>query len=262
VSGATDAARGAAALILTAPGLSVIDKAIDEARRIFGRITSYTIYRVALTMDIMFLVVLSSIFLNLVPLTAVMIVVMSLLDDVPIMTIAYDNTPVSEKPIRWQMRSLLGVSLVLGLFSIVESFGLLLIGIRVLSHPHLQEYFGLASEDQLQTVMFLQLVTGGHLLVFVTRTQRWFFLPPFPAAPLFAAILLTQVVAWLMCGFGWLVPSISWSLIGWVLVYNIAWMFLLGGVRLLTERFVAYRTARQARSMHIVNQSLRLHAAS
>ncbi len=262
VSGATDAARGAAALILTAPGLSVIDKAIDEARRIFGRITSYTIYRVALTMDIMFLVVLSSIFLNFVPLTAVMIVLMSLLDDVPIMTIAYDNTPVSEKPIRWEMPSLLGVSLVLGLFSVVESFGLLWTGIRVLSHPHLQEYFGLASEDQLQTVMFLQLVTGGHLLLFVTRTERWFFLPPFPAAPLSAAILLTQIVAWLMCGFGLLVPSIPWTLIGWVLVYNIVWMFVLGGVRLITERVAAYGTARQARSAHIVSQSLQPYGAS
>ena len=80
VSGATDAARGAAALILTAPGLSVINNAIDEARRIFGRITSYTIYRVALTMDIMFLVVLSTIFLGFQPLTAIMIVIMSLLD--------------------------------------------------------------------------------------------------------------------------------------------------------------------------------------
>jgi H+-transporting ATPase len=92
VSGATDAARGAAALILTAPGLSVINNAIDEARRIFGRITSYTIYRVGLTMDIMFLVVLSTIFLDFTPLTAIMIVVLSLLDDIPIMTIAYDNT--------------------------------------------------------------------------------------------------------------------------------------------------------------------------
>jgi len=54
VSGATDAARGVAALVLTAPGLSVINDAIDEARRIFGRITTYTIYRIALTMDIMF----------------------------------------------------------------------------------------------------------------------------------------------------------------------------------------------------------------
>src|SRR6516165_9395121 len=110
--------------------------------------------------------------------------------------------------------------------------------------------------------MFSQLVVGGHLLLFVTRTECWFFLPPFPATPLVVAILLTQVVAVLMCGFGWLVPSIPWSLIGWVWIYNIAWMFLLGGVRLLSERFAAYRTARQARSMHIVNQSLRLHASS
>jgi H+-transporting ATPase len=212
VSGATDAARGAAALILTAPGLSVINDAIDEARRIFGRITTYTIYRIALTMDIMFVVVLST--------------------------------------------------TVLGVFSIVETFGLLLIGIRVLSHPHLQDYFGLASEDQLQTVMFLQLVAGGHLLLFITRSERWFFLPPFPAMPLFSAIVLTQILAVLMCGFGWLVPSIPWTLIGWVWLYNIAWMFVLGGVRLLSERFAAYRTARQAMSMHIVNQSLRLHASS
>jgi H+-transporting ATPase len=64
-----------------------------------------------------------------------------------------------------------------------------------------------------------------------------------------------------MCGFGWLVPSIPWTLIGWVLVYNIAWMFVLGGVRLLTERFAAFGSARQVRSMHMVNQSLRPHVA-
>ena len=110
VSGATDAARSAAALILTAPGLSVINTAIDEARRIFGRITTYTIYRVALTLDIMFLVTLSTIFLGFHPLTAVMIVIMPLLDDLPIMTIAYDHTPVSPQPIRWRMPRLLGIS--------------------------------------------------------------------------------------------------------------------------------------------------------
>jgi H+-transporting ATPase len=260
VSGATDAARSAAALILTAPGLSVINSAIDEARRIFGRITSYTIYRVALTLDIMFVVVLSSIFLDFAPLTAIMIVAMSLLDDVPIMTIAYDNTPVSKKPIRWRMPHLLGVAAVLGLFSIAESFGLLLIGIRVLSLDHLQDYFGLTTEAQLQTVMFLQLVAGGHLLLFVTRTERWFLLPPFPAAPLVWAILLTQVVAVLMCAFGWLVAPIPWKLIGCVWAYNLAWMFVLGGVRLIAERFADYRTARQVLSADVVNRSLQSYS--
>jgi H+-transporting ATPase len=262
VSGATDAARSAAALVLTAPGLSVIDNAIDEARRIFGRITSYTIYRVALTMDIMFLVVMSTVFLDFAPLTAVMIVIMSLLDDVPIMAIAYDNTAVSPQPIRWQMPRLLGISVVLGLFSIIQSFGLLWIGIRVLTHQHLAEQFDLSSEQQLQTVMFLQLVAGGHLLLFITRNERWFFQPPFPAPLLFFAIVVTQVIAVLMCGYGWLVPQIPWPVIGWVWVYNIAWMFVLGAVRLIAEKFATYRTARQARSVHIVNESLGPRAAA
>jgi H+-transporting ATPase len=74
------------------------------------------------------------------------------------------------------------------------------------------------------------------LLLFITRSERWFFLPPFPAAVLFMAILFTQILAMLMCGFGWLVPSIPWPLIGWVIAYCVAWMFVLGGVRPLTER--------------------------
>ena len=110
--------------------------------------------------------------------------------------------------------------------------------------------------------MFLQLVVGGHLLLFVTRTERWFFQPPFPAAALLVAIVLTQILAVLMCSFGWLVPSVAWSLIGWVWAYNIAWMFVLGAVRLITERFMSYRTARHVRNIHLVNQELRLQAAS
>lgn len=256
VSGATDAARGAAALILTAPGLSVINNAIDEARRIFGRITSYTIYRVALTMDIMFLVVLSTIFLNFQPLTAIMIVIMSLLDDLPIMTIAYDNTAVSQKPIRWRMPRLLGVSAVLGLASIVQSFGLLLMGMAVMKSTAAQTYFGLFDESHLQTVMFLQLIAGGHLLLLVTRTQGWFFRPPYPSMPLLVAMVTTQALAVLMCGFGWFVPAISWTLIGWIWGYLLIWLVVLGIVRIATERLMDDRLARRTRSAEIVNASL------
>jgi H+-transporting ATPase len=256
VSGATDAARGAAALILTAPGLSVINTAIVEARRIFGRITTYTIYRVALTMDIMFLVVLASVFLGFQPLTAVMIVIMSLLDDVPIMTIAYDRTPVSPKPMRWEMPRLLGLSAALGVFCVAQSFGLLLIGMEILSDPALRESFGLPDQAHLQTVMFLQLVAGGHLLLFITRNERWFFEPPYPATILVAAILATQLLAVFMCAFGIFMPAIPWSLIGWVWLYNIAWMFVLGGVRLIAERLLDHLTTRRIKSAVLVTAPL------
>ena len=97
----------------------------------------------ALTIDIMVLVVLSTVFLGFQPLTAIMIVIMSLLDDIPIMTIAYDHTPVSPKPIRWKMPRLLALSGVLGFFCVIQSFGLLLIGLEILSDPALSARFGL-----------------------------------------------------------------------------------------------------------------------
>ena len=148
VSGATDAARGAAALILTAPGLSVINSAIDEARRIFGRITTYTIYRVALTMDIMFLVVL--------------------LDGLPRLPaadrdhdrhhVAARRHPDHDHRLRQHAgqpeadpledaaaaRRLGGARLLL----VVQSFGLLLIGIEVLSDPALGRRFGLPTRPR------------------------------------------------------------------------------------------------------------------
>ncbi len=257
VSGATDAARGAAALILTAPGLSVINNAIDEARRIFGRITSYTTYRVALTMDIMFLVVLSTLFFDFKPLTAIMIVVLAVLNDGPIMTIAYDNTEVAKQPIRWQMPRVLGISSILGLFSVVQSFGLLIIGFEILSSPTEQQIFQLFSQTELQAVMFLQIVLGGHFLLYNTRTARWFFLPPFPSLPLNAALWGTNLLAVVMCAQGWLVPKLSWTTIGWVVAYTAVWLVVMDFIKWATYRAIDQTAGWQTRLGRMVTTSLK-----
>jgi len=65
--------------------------------------------------------------------------------------------------------------------------------------------------------------------------ERWFFLRPLPAAPLFWAILLTQFLSILLCAFVWLVEPLSLELIAWILGYDLAWMFLLGAARQITE---------------------------
>ena len=256
VAGATDAARGAAALILTAPGLSVINSAINEARRIFARITSYTVYRVALTMTIMFLVVLSSIFFNLQPLSAVMIVIMSLLDDVPIMTIAYDNTEIAEKPIRWKMSNLLAVSSILGFFSIIQSMAMLYMTYHAVKHPGDFAALEVRDELQLQTIMFLQLVVGGHLLLFITRTSKLFFKKPYPAMPLFGAILGTQILAILICYFGWFMPAIPLVDIAIIWGYNLVWMVVLGLIRVWLEKYMAGQTRKTLHHTNMVNKKL------
>jgi H+-transporting ATPase len=231
VSGATDAARAAAALILTAPGLSTIIDAIDESRQIFERIINYILFRVAMTLDIMFVVVLATLFFGFSPLTPVMIILLALLDDIPIMTIAYDNTLLSKEPVRWHMRELLFVSSFMGLMAVAQSFGLLLIGMEWMSNPEWQSWIKL-TQDQIQTAVFLQIVAGGHLLLFVMRARGLFFSRPWPAMPLVLAILGTQIFAVLMCGFGWIVTALPWTIIGLVWLYMVAWMFVLDWVKL------------------------------
>ena len=177
---------------------------------------SYVLYRIAMTIAIMVFVVLASIYYHFFPLTAIMLIALALLDDVPIMTIAFDNARVPPRPVKWELDRVLVISSVLGLLGVIQSFGLLYLGdtLHHLDHP------------QLQTMMFLQLVAGGHLMLFVTRTRGALWKPPYPNPKLFFAIVTTQITAVLMCSQGWLVPPLSWRIIGFVWAYNLVWMIV------------------------------------
>ncbi|HFQ91146.1 MAG TPA: plasma-membrane proton-efflux P-type ATPase, partial [Desulfobulbus sp.] len=161
VSGATDAARAAADLVLTSPGLSVIITAIEEARRIFERMNSYAVYRISETIRIMFFVVLAMIFFNFYPITAIMIILLAFLNDVPIMAIAYDHTGLEKRPVRWDMKQVIVVATSMGIVGLLGSFGMLLIAIDWL---HLDV-------SQVQTYVFLKMAVAGHLVLFVARTK-------------------------------------------------------------------------------------------
>ena len=236
VSGATDAARNAAALILTAPGLSTIVNAINESRQIFERINAYVYYRIAMTIAIMVVVVLSSVIFNIQPLTAIMVVVLALLDDIPIMTIAYDRVKTAPKPLRWDMHHILVFSILMGIMATAQSFGLVLIGMEWMRDAALQARFPLDA-SHLQTMLFLQLAAGGHMLLFVVRTRNALMFAPYPSWPLFGAIVATQVVAVLMCAYGVLVTALPWELIGFVWAYVIVWTILTDLVKLAYYRF-------------------------
>lgn len=221
VSGATEAARAAAGLILTAPGLSVIIRGIEEARRTFERMMGYAYYRIAMTISIMLFIVLIMVLYNVQALTPVMIILLALLDDVPVMLIAFDNARVSPRPSKWDMRRVLSVSAILALLGVVQSVGLL---------RYLHDSLGMRG-DPLRTAMFMQLVIAGHLLLFSTRARRFLFQPPFPEWKFFTAIMGTQILAALLAANGWLVAPISWRLIGFIWVYNLVWLAVIDLVK-------------------------------
>ncbi len=123
VSGATHAARAAAAIVLLTPGLTVIVDAVREARKIFQRMNSYAIYRIAETIRVLLFMTLAILVFNFYPVTAIMIVLLALLNDGVILSIAYDNVRPSPKPVAWKMHRVLGISTMLGIAGVISSSG-------------------------------------------------------------------------------------------------------------------------------------------
>ena len=225
VSGATDAARAAAAIVLMTPGLSVIIDAIKESRKIFQRMNSYAIYRIAETIRVLLFMTLAILIFNFYPLTAVMIVMLALLNDGAILSIAYDNVHYKDEPEAWNMRMVLGTSTVLGVVGVVAAFGLFYLGERVF---HLDR-------AHIQTLMYLKLSVAGHLTIFLTRTRGPFWSIR-PARILLLAVFGTQLVATLIAVYGVFMTPLGW---GWALFvwgYALMWFLVNDRVKLLAYR--------------------------
>ncbi|MEO6976142.1 MAG: plasma-membrane proton-efflux P-type ATPase [Gallionella sp.] len=225
VSGATDAARAAAAIVLMTPGLSVIIDAIKESRKIFQRMNSYAIYRIAETLRVLFFMTLAILIFNFYPVTAVMIVMLVLLNDGAILSIAYDNVHYKDQPEAWNMKMVLGISTVLGVIGVVAAFGLFYLGERVF---HLDR-------AHIQTLMYLKLSVAGHLTIFLTRTRGPFWSIR-PAKILWMAVLGTQIVATLIAVYGLFMTPLGWKWAGFVWGYAFLWFLVNDRVKLLAYK--------------------------
>jgi len=215
VDGATDAAKSAADIVLTNPGLSVVISAIKISRQIFQRMNSYAIYRIAETIRVLLFITLSIIIFNFYPVTAIMIVLLALFNDAPIMAIAYDNVRYSSTPEKWNMRVVLGMSTLLGVAGVFFSFLIFFIGRDIL---HL-------SRDMVQSFIFLKLAVAGHLTIFLTRTRGPFWsIKPSPV--LFWSAVITKILATLVAVYGWYVAPIGWKLALIVWSYALVAFFL------------------------------------
>jgi H+-transporting ATPase len=227
VSGATDAARAAAAIVLMTPGLSVIIDAIKESRKIFQRMNSYAIYRIAETLRVLLFMTLAIMVFNFYPVTAVMIVMIALLNDGAILSIAYDNVRYKNKPEAWNMRMVLGISTILGVIGVIAAFGLFYLGERVfhLDHAHIQ------------TLMYLKLSVAGHLTIFLTRTRGAFWSIK-PAKVLWIAVLGTQLIATLIAVYGLFMTPLGWGWAGFVWGYALIWFLMTDRVKLLAYKIL------------------------
>jgi H+-transporting ATPase len=230
VSGATNAARAAADVILTAPGLSVINEAIKQARITFERMKSYATYRITETIRIILFMSLSIIVFNFYPISALMIIMLAVLNDIPILTIAYDNTRVDTRPVRWEMQELLTVSSVLGVSGVISTF-LLYFVLRELKLP----------DDVIRTLLFLKLIVAGHSTLYVTRASGWFWQRPWPSPLLFWATFGTEIVGTLIAIYGIFVNSVSWTSALLIWAYSLGWFIVNDTIKMGTYKILRMR---------------------
>ena len=230
VSGATDAARAAADIVLLNPGLSVIIDAVKESRKMFQRMNSYATYRIAETIRVLLFMTLAILVFNFYPVTAVMLVLLAILNDGAILSIAYDRVHYSNHPESWNMPEVLGIATVLGVAGVIATFGLFYLGERAF---HL-------GRETIQSLIYLKLSVAGHSTIFITRTRRAFWSIR-PAPILLLAVIGTQTVATLIAVYGVFMPPLGWHWALFVWGYALAWFVVNDRIKLAAYKVFGRR---------------------
>jgi H+-transporting ATPase len=186
---------------------------------------NYATYRIAETIALLGFLAIAILAFQVYPVTAIMIVLLAILNDFAIISIAYDNTHYSNKPETWDMRLVMGIAIALGVFATFRSFGIFYLGDRLF---HLDP-------ETLRTLVYLNLSIGGHLTVFAARTRGAFW-PVRPSRVLLGAVFGTQAAATLIAVNGVLMSAISWQMAGIVWGYCGALFLLQDRVKLFAHQ--------------------------
>ncbi|KAJ3099265.1 hypothetical protein HDU96_010762 [Phlyctochytrium bullatum] len=201
VHGCTDAARSASDIVLLAPGLSTIVDGVKCSRAIFQRMRSYAIYRITSTIHFLLFFFISILWMDF-NLPDRLIILIAVLNDAATLVISVDNAKISKKPDKWRLGQLLTLSVVLGFLLMLISF----------AHYFVARDVFQVTEKQLQTIMYLQISSCPHFVIFSTRVPGWFW-ENMPNLIFSIAVIGTQIFAMLMSIYG--IKALETYPIGW-----------------------------------------------
>ncbi|KAF9913719.1 plasma membrane H+-ATPase [Lobosporangium transversale] len=239
VADASDAARSAADIVLTEPGLSVIIDAILGSRQIFQRMRNYSAYtcsitiRVVLTFSIMC-------FAWKFDFPPFMILILAILNDGTILTISKDRVMPSQYPNHWDLKEIFTSAIVYGIYLTASTLAFF----AVAYHTSFFSNMGLDSFDnsnqwKLHSIIYLQVSILSQALIFVTRSQGVSFIER-PSAILLLAFIFAQIIATLIAVYAnWGFTQIQGCGWGWaaaVWVWNIVWYFPLDLIKFGLQR--------------------------
>ncbi|KAF8812585.1 plasma membrane H+-transporting ATPase [Phlegmacium glaucopus] len=253
VEGATDAARGAADIVLTEPGLSTIVHAIRQSRIIFHRMRNYAIYACSVTIRIVVCFAILA-FTYKFDFPPFMVLVIALLNDGTIMTLSVDRVLPSMTPDAWDLAEIFAYAIAYGLYLTASTVALIVV---IVETTFFQRKFGVhlnregpvdKNDPQLHMIAYLQVAIISQALIFVTRSHGFFFMER-PSFALLGAFCIAQLVSSIIAAYGdWgftNVHSISGGWIGIIWVWNIVWFFPLDWIKFAMKATIIKRLERR-----------------
>ncbi|XP_052477608.1 ATPase 10, plasma membrane-type [Gossypium raimondii] len=224
VADATDAARSAADIVLTEPGLSVIISAVLTSRAIFQRMKNYTIYAVSITIRI----VLGFVLLALIweyDFPPFMVLIIAILNDGTIMTISKDRVKPSPTPDSWKLNEIFATGVVIGTYLALVT---VLFYWIVIDTDFFETHFNVRSisdnTEQISSAVYLQVSIISQALIFVTRSRSWSFVER-PGVLLMCAFVVAQLVATLIAVYAHMsfadISGIGWGWAGVIWLYSL-----------------------------------------
>ncbi|AFR98638.1 plasma-membrane proton-efflux P-type ATPase [Cryptococcus neoformans] len=265
VEGATDAARGAADIVLTEPGLSTIVHAIYGSRVIFQRMRNYAIYACAVTIRIVLCFAIMA-FAWRFDFPPFMVLIIAVLNDGTIMTLSLDRVLPSTTPDSWDLAEVFSFGVAYGIYLSASTIALYA---TMENTSFFEDRFGVeplkGNSYGGHMVIYLQVAIISQALIFVTRSHgpSW---TERPSVALMLAFCLAQLVSSIIAAYAdWSfsqVHSISGGWIGIVWVWNIVWYFPLDGIKFIMKKTViAALQRRKARKAGPAVADAALHRA-
>ena len=185
VKSATDVAKGAASAVLTFDGLEPIVEMVKIGRMVYQRVLTWVINKIVKTFQVVVFVVLAFIVTGDFAVSIFSMVLYLFLTDFVTLSISTDTVRFSQKPDTWDIGWLVKLGVLVGVLTVVESFGMLYAGMSI---------FGMGENlERLHMFVFAYLVFSGLFNVFILRERKHFWHSR-PSELLLAAIIVDMAL--------------------------------------------------------------------
>lgn len=198
VSNAADVAKRSGKMVLLNDGLTSIVKILDAGHRVYQRMTTWSLTKLARTAQLTMLLTFGYLFFDYIPMALNAMVIYTIMNNMVTMMIGTDRTHITYQPENWNMAKLAKIA-----FSLAS--GWTIVGIIAIAYLNTHGW----SHGTISTMVYVYLVLSAMFIIMITRTKRYFW-QDYPSK----AVGLTQlgdiILTIILAIFGIAMTKISW----------------------------------------------------